>query len=73
MTGKWKSKMYDGCRECHHVSKNQGRWTDTCVPIWMGCLRKETQESKHRAAFGNGISWRGVRQRCASTAYALVL
>lgn len=44
MTGKWKIKMYDGCRECHHVSKIQGRWTDTCVPIWMGCLGKETRE-----------------------------
>lgn len=25
MTGKWKSKVCDGCRTCHHVSKNQGR------------------------------------------------
>lgn len=39
--------------ECHHVSKKQGRWTDICVPIWIGCLRKEIQKSKHGAAFGS--------------------
>lgn len=54
MTGNCKAKCVIAVRECYHVSKNKGGWTDICVPICTGSLWKEIQESKHQGSLWEG-------------------
>lgn len=54
MTVKWKSKMYNCCRECYQASI-KGKWTDIYVAIAQILSGRKYKKANTGAAFEKGI------------------